>query len=211
MAEGKRLSVSRPQRHQAILQAACAEFARHGFERGNVNTIAETVGVGKGTLYNYFDSKEDLFLRSVEYAAGQVIAHLKMHVSRTAPAPERMREFVLADLIFMDEHRNEYMLMAAMFYGANFLYGTDGTYTKVAIAAYREFFAMIEEICEEWIGGKALAARGGRALAFQVLALIEAAKLFAEAPPEATTDRGRDVNRIMEMLSHGLGAVREDP
>ena len=58
-------------------------------------------------------------LRSVEYAAGQVIAHLKMHVSRTAPAPERMREFVLADLVFMDEHRNEYMLMAAMFYERN--------------------------------------------------------------------------------------------
>jgi len=209
MAGRRRVSVPRTQRHQAILEAACAEFARRGFERGNVNTIAEAVGVGKGTLYNYFKSKEDLFLRSVEYAAGQVIAHLKMHVPRTAPAPERMREFVLADLSFMDEHRDEYMLMAAMFYGANFLYGTDGTYTRVAMAAYREFFAMIEDICRAWIGEEAVTARGGQVLAFQVLALIEAANLYAEADEGAAIDRRRDVDRIMEMLTRGLGAVEE--
>jgi AcrR family transcriptional regulator len=209
MGERRRLSVPRPKRHQAILEAACAEFARRGFERGNVNTIAEAVGVGKGTLYNYFDSKEDLFLRSVEYAAGQVIAHLKMHVPRTAPAPERMRAFVMADLSFMDEHRDEYMLMAAMFYGANFLYGTDGTYTQVAMAAYREFFAMIEDICGAWMGEQAVSARGGRVLAFQVLALIEAANLYTEAADPASLDRRRDVERIMEMLTRGLGTVKE--
>ena len=76
MADSQRLRSERPERYQAILQASCAEFAQCGFERGNVNAIAEKAGVAKGTLYNYADSKEELFLQAVEYAAGQVIAHL---------------------------------------------------------------------------------------------------------------------------------------
>ena len=53
MADPDRLRVERPERYRAILEAACAEFAARGYERGNVNAIAERVGVGKGTLYNY--------------------------------------------------------------------------------------------------------------------------------------------------------------
>jgi len=205
MSNPQRLRTQRPERYQAILRAACAEFARNGFERANVNSIAERVGVGKGTLYNYASSKEDLFLQTVEYAAGQVIAHIKVHVSPKAPAEERMRQLLLADLTFMDRHQQEYMLMVAVFYGANFLYGKGTSYLELAMRAYREFFAMVDDICRDWMGAEALEARGGSAVAFQVLALIEAANLSAWANPGVAPDRPGDAERIMAMLRHGLG------
>jgi AcrR family transcriptional regulator len=205
VSDPQRLRAQRPERYEAILRAACAEFARNGFERGNVNAIAERVGVGKGTLYNYASSKEDLFLQAVEYAAGQVIAHLKVNVSPKAPPEERMRQLVLADLTFMDRHQDEYMLMVAVFYGANFLYGKGADYLQLAMRAYREFFAMVDDICRDWMGVEALEARGGRAVAFQVLALIEAANLSAWANPGVDPDRPGDAERIMAMLRHGLG------
>jgi AcrR family transcriptional regulator len=205
VADPQRLRAQRPERYQAILRAACAEFARNGFERGNVNAIAERVGVGKGTLYNYASSKEDLFLQALEYAAGQVIAYIKVNVSPKAPPEERMRQLVLADLTFMDRHQHEYMLMVAVFYGANFLYGREANTLELAMRAYREFFAMVEDICRDWMGAEELEARGGRAVAFQVLALIEAANLFAWADPEGGLDRSKDAERIMAMLRHGLG------
>ena len=71
--------------------------------------------------------------------------------------------------------------------------------------AYRELFAMVEDICRDWMGAEALEARGGRAVAFQILALIEAANLSTWANPGADLDRPRDAERIMAMLSHGLG------
>jgi len=205
MADPQRLRTERPERYQAILQAACAEFAQHGYERGNVNEIAEKVGVAKGTLYNYADSKQDLFLQSVEYAAGQVIAHLKAYVSPTAPAQERLRQFVLADLTFMDQHQDEYMLMVAVFYGGNFLYGRGTPYLSIAMGAYREFFAMLESICAQWMGRERLEARGEQEVALQVLALIEAANLAAWANPGESVDRMRDADRIIAMLREGLG------
>ena len=36
-------------------------------------------------------------------AAGRVIAHIKSHVSPKASADDRMRQFILADLTFMDQ------------------------------------------------------------------------------------------------------------
>lgn len=204
MADPHRLRVERPERYQAILEAACAEFARQGYERGNVNAIAESVGVGKGTLYNYVDSKEELFLQTVAYAAGQVIAHLKAHVSPKALPQQRMRQLVLADLLFMDQHQDAYMLMVSIFYGANFLYGKGSEYLLLALGAYREFFALMGDICRDWMGAEEFEARGAQRVAFQVLALIEAANLYAWVSPERV-DRKADAERVMRMLTEGLG------
>jgi AcrR family transcriptional regulator len=204
MADPDRLRAERPERYRAILEAACAEFAERGYERGNVNAIAERVGVGKGTLYNYVGSKEDLFLQTVEYAAGRVIAHVKAHVSPKASPRERMRQLVIADLLFMDEHQDEFMLMESIFYGANFLYGKGSDYLVLAMGAYREFFALIADICRDWMGAEKFEARGGERVAFQVLALIEAANLYAWAGREPV-DREADAERVMTMLTEGLG------
>lgn len=47
--------------------ASCAldVFARVGFDKASISLIASECGVGKGTVYEYFDSKEDLFLEAV--------------------------------------------------------------------------------------------------------------------------------------------------
>ena len=46
---------------QRLLEEAAAHFARNGFDRANINSIATAAGFAKGTVYNYFASKEELF------------------------------------------------------------------------------------------------------------------------------------------------------
>ena len=48
-------------KHEAILNQAISIFAADGFARGDVQTIADAAGVGKGTVYRYFGNKLDLF------------------------------------------------------------------------------------------------------------------------------------------------------
>lgn len=48
-------------RHDQILEAAVRVFGIKGFAGTNVADIAEAANVGKGTLYLYFESKEDIF------------------------------------------------------------------------------------------------------------------------------------------------------
>ena len=50
-----------PEKRQAILEQAIRTFAELGFRGADVQAIADRSGVGKGTVYRYFGSKEDLF------------------------------------------------------------------------------------------------------------------------------------------------------
>lgn len=52
----------REARRLEIVRAARTVFAEKGFEKATLEEIAERAEYGKGTVYNYFDSKESLFL-----------------------------------------------------------------------------------------------------------------------------------------------------
>lgn len=53
-------------RKAEILDAAAAVFAADGFATADVQVIADRIGVGKGTVYRYFPTKQDLFLAAVD-------------------------------------------------------------------------------------------------------------------------------------------------
>jgi AcrR family transcriptional regulator len=67
--------------HLKILSAAKTAFEQDGFERTSMDHIAERSRVAKATLYNYFKSKEALFLAVIEQVAGKHV-----HLS---PLPEQ--------------------------------------------------------------------------------------------------------------------------
>lgn len=46
-----------------ILQAAARVFARRGFDGSTIREIAEEADIAEGTIYNYFESKEDLLVQ----------------------------------------------------------------------------------------------------------------------------------------------------
>ena len=56
------------EKRNKILQTAINEFAEHGFESANINTIAKKSGISIGAMYSYFNSKEDLFSTITQYA-----------------------------------------------------------------------------------------------------------------------------------------------
>ena len=44
-----------------IIEAAMTVFSQHGLEKGKIADVAKKAGIGKGTVYEYFRSKEDIF------------------------------------------------------------------------------------------------------------------------------------------------------
>jgi AcrR family transcriptional regulator len=54
-------------RRAEIVRHAIDEFARHGYNGADLDAIARNAGCAKGTLYNYFASKGDLFSASVDH------------------------------------------------------------------------------------------------------------------------------------------------
>ncbi len=62
------------QRREEILQAAARVFARKGYEKATTREIAEEADIAEGTIYNYFDSKEQLVLALAEVVRQEIIA-----------------------------------------------------------------------------------------------------------------------------------------
>jgi AcrR family transcriptional regulator len=65
--------VPRLEREDQILTVASEVFANEGFATTNIQAIAERAGISKPLIYNYFGSKEGLFLACIE-RAGQIVA-----------------------------------------------------------------------------------------------------------------------------------------
>ncbi|HJR90437.1 MAG TPA: TetR/AcrR family transcriptional regulator [Aeromicrobium sp.] len=65
--------VPRLERENQILTFASEIFAEDGFAGANIQTVAERAGISKPLIYNYFGSKEGLFLACIE-RAGEIVA-----------------------------------------------------------------------------------------------------------------------------------------
>jgi AcrR family transcriptional regulator len=62
---------ARMQKREALLAAAAGLFAERGFKGTVIADIAVAAGVGKGTVYQYFSSKEDLFFEVFRWVTQQ--------------------------------------------------------------------------------------------------------------------------------------------
>lgn len=82
------------QRRQAILDAALAVFSANGFAAARLDEVAERAGVAKGTIYLFFEDKEDLFEQMVVGAVGPVLAKARSIVQ----APDLSLDSALAHL-----------------------------------------------------------------------------------------------------------------
>lgn len=69
-------------REEEILEAAAIFFAEVGYSNADTQTLADRLGVGKGTIYRYFPSKRELFLAAVDRLMHQ------LHESITATIKE---------------------------------------------------------------------------------------------------------------------------
>src|ERR1035438_3508240 len=70
---GKRLQ-NKEKTRRAILGAALGLFAQKGFYHTTTKAISRKAGIAEGTLFNYFETKEDLALYFFERELDEVIA-----------------------------------------------------------------------------------------------------------------------------------------
>jgi AcrR family transcriptional regulator len=61
-----------PDRQQAILRAAFDEFAARGFNAASLNRIIDSAGISKGSMYYYFDGKEELYAHVARRELGRL-------------------------------------------------------------------------------------------------------------------------------------------
>jgi AcrR family transcriptional regulator len=83
-------------RKAQILETAAKVFAGFGFAATDVQVIADRIGIGKGTVYRYFATKEALFLATVENGLQELTAEMDRLMAEDIDPVEYIRRAVRA-------------------------------------------------------------------------------------------------------------------
>ncbi len=92
-----------PDKKEQILNAATRLFAKYGLKKTSVADIAGEAGVGKGTLYLFFESKEALFENVVRREAFHFLEKLKKAIGNEISASDKLRVFMITHFTLLDE------------------------------------------------------------------------------------------------------------
>lgn len=85
-----------PEKRERIINAALKEFAQNGYEKASTNAIIKEAEISKGSLFNYFNSKKELYLFLLDYVV-EIIAKIYDEVDwNEKDLFERMRTIGLA-------------------------------------------------------------------------------------------------------------------
>ena len=88
------LNESREARRSAILESAVRVFAEQGFFAARIRDIAAGAGVAEGTIYLYFEGKDDLLLTAFRDKVEEFVASVREVLASEASFEERLARFI---------------------------------------------------------------------------------------------------------------------
>jgi len=88
-----------------ILRAAEAIFARHDYHEVQMDDVVEACGVGKGTLYRYFPSKQALYFAVMFEGIEQLRVELEAAVGTDEPPARKISRIVHRTLAYFWDRR----------------------------------------------------------------------------------------------------------
>jgi TetR/AcrR family fatty acid metabolism transcriptional regulator len=162
-------------KHQRIIKAATKIFAKRGFFHAKVSDIAKEAKVADGTIYLYFENKDDILISLFEEQMKAVLENMIEEISAEKEVVKKIEKFALthlrlielnknmAEIIqvelrqstkFMKEYKNERFLQYLNLIGDIIREGQEkGVIRKSVIPdiAKRAFFGALDEMSRFWV------------------------------------------------------------
>jgi AcrR family transcriptional regulator len=189
---------------QEIVHAALETFDRHGFQTAALEQIALRAGIGKSTLYEYFKSKEELFVAAVEEASEQWLDLITRIATETDDAIERLRRVAdafidnplgacVGDKRLLLEIIMQTVMEGGVFYQRN----------EIIRDIHQRIIRMIADFLLEGVSNGQLnpvIARDAEKFAINFLAFLDGMKIYVMAAADYI-DVGAQIQFFMDHLS----------
>ncbi len=94
------------EKRERILSAAISVFAQKGFYATRVSEIAKAAGVADGTIYLYFENKEDVLISIFRDRIGKLVEVLKREVKKADSVEDGVRRIVDLQLGLLEGERD---------------------------------------------------------------------------------------------------------
>lgn len=127
------------QTRQALLDAAAEEIAHQGYDQANINTISTKAGFAKGTVYNYFPTKQALLAALIDDIAQEHLEYMQAAIHDITDPVARLRSFFQAGFEYVTSHMPR---ARAMF---NTVYSSNQEQKNHCFQAYQPIFRLVAE------------------------------------------------------------------
>ena len=192
--------VSQSSKRERIIEAGLKLFANESYQAVTMDRVAEAAGVAKGTLYLYFQSKEDLYLGILTDGMESMARNYQASLDPQADVKVRLRRVIILSAEFYDQRRDLLRLMM-----------TEEPRMPEARNRLREEWRdrgvrFFNSLIEEGVRSGAFLAVDARLATFAILGSIRSVMLFygAQRPVDQIGDELGKM--VVRGLSHDGGA-----
>ena len=185
---------------QRIMHEAASEFARLGFDQANINTIAEQAGIGKGTIYLYFENKRELFLAMLRHIAQEQLTVIRAALATDGSLSQRLERLFLAFLHLAEEESDTFNVYMSALYGVN------RAFQEEATKLLRNYVAVIALVLEESRVHGEIKCVDIEATALMILSLTESYVLSARVLGKSEQEITHHAKYVAQLILNGIHA-----
>lgn len=191
-------------RTREILAAARRLLEQRGPEAMTMEEIAAAAGVAKGTLYLYFQSKDDLILGLITRAGENIIRDVKGCLEAPGTPPERLIRMVTVLLEYLNRERLLFPMYARELSRGE--RAPSEGFRRPYLELEEQFVALVTRLFAEGMATGHFIPANPRLLTFLIRGLVRATGYYQKA--EGQADAAQEaLPVILTLLSSGL--IRE--
>ncbi|KKM09247.1 hypothetical protein SY88_19655 [Clostridiales bacterium PH28_bin88] len=131
------------EKYDAIIDAAVRVFAETGYHRAQVSRIAREAGVADGTVYLYFESKEDILISLFQTKMGEFIETIRSEIEGLEDVGEKLSRVVSGHFRQLGNHRELAMVTQIE------LRQADPGIAQGISQPMKQYFELIEDLVRE--------------------------------------------------------------
>jgi AcrR family transcriptional regulator len=178
-------------KRQKITATAAKLFATRPFHEVRLDDVAAAAQVGKGTLYIYFKSKEDLYRSLIHDGAMQIMEQLRQSITNDLSPCDALEKTIRLMVAFAYAHPYLFELMRAIdpFKGRESL-----------LPARRQLFGFIEQVLRRGTDQQSWTDPHPQLTAVFIPGLIRSAILYG---PKDVNEKAL-ADQILRLIRHGL-------
>ena len=188
----------RARKRSDIIQAALACFGRKGYRNTTMDDIVAESGLSKGSLYWYFDGKDDLFVSAItSFFAGlgqEVLAGVEQH----ATASDKLRAIALELVQFWKRAEGLFNLVVEFLVQSSHREDASRLWAELLVQ-YRD---VVADIIDEGVRNGEFKPVDSRQLVWAMMAAYDGLAVYITMIPDLDLDRVGQV--FIETLLSGL-------
>jgi len=188
-------------RRAEILDEAEKIFALKGFHETTMAEIARSAGFATGSLYQFFDGKEDLYSTMMTEKLGLMFAEIEAAVGRGRDTMGKLRALVASHFKFVEENTGFYRLLMRG-EGISYSDGHSNLRDQI-IQHFVDHVDFIDRLIREGVRQNLFKSTNTRSMAYSLMGIMSFFKFMSVMKPEGSLMK--KVPIVLDMFLKGVG------